>query len=169
VCSAAQALVLALFNETDSVSKGALVAETGIPEPELAKAVASLLDHGLLLDENDILSINAAYKPRMQSGRVILNDYQFRRPAGAPSLTDEERAQTESSVIEDRQHQLDAAIVRILKRVKRASPASLASEIMEITKFAFSKLEINTRVASLVDREFLEKDPGDDGEIRYLA
>lgn len=167
VCSAAQAVVLSLFNEMDSVGRAVLPAETGIVEAELSKAVSALLDLGFLVDDNDILSVNPNFV--VPAGKTVLNEYQFRRPAGAPSLTDEERAQTESSVMEDRQHQLDASIVRIMKRVKRAAPASLSAEIMEATKFSFSKQEISKRVASLVDREFLEKDAGDEGEIRYLA
>ena len=169
VCSAAQALILNLFNETDSVDKRSILADTRLPDTELTRAITTLLDAGLLLCDTEIYSVNTHFKFTPGVQRVVLNQYQFRRCAGHLSITDEDRAQTESAVNEDRLHQLDASIVRTMKRVKKCSHAYLASEIMESTKFLFSKNEISKRVASLLDREFLDREPGDDGELRYLA
>ena len=169
VCSASQALILCLFNETDSVDKLSIITETRIPENEVSKALPALIDATLLTCENEIFSVNTQFRISSGVSRIVLNQYQFRRSAGSTFISDEERSQTESSVNEDRQHQLDAAIVRTMKRVKKCLHAFLVADIMESTKYLFSKNEISKRVASLVDREFLERDSGDDGEIRYLA
>jgi hypothetical protein len=100
---------------------------------------------------------------------VALNNYQFRKPllATGSQLTDAERAQTEWSVLEDRQYQLDAAIIRTMKKTKKCTLAYLVAEIAEVFKFSFAKHEINKRIESLIDRDFLEKCDGD--AIKYLA
>jgi cullin-4 len=168
VCSAAQALILCLLNDSDSVDKTFVLSETSLPEVEASKALSTLEESGLLVQQDEIYSVNAQFK-MPSSGQVVLNQYQYRRVGAEPELTDEERAQTEASVMEDRQHQLDASIVRVMKRLRKATPSTLYAEILNMTKFAFSKQEVSKRVTSLVDREFLERDPGEDGEIRYLA
>ena len=168
VCSAAQALILCLLNDSDSVDKTFVVSETSLPEVEAVKALSTLEESGLIMQQDEIYSVNPNFKIP-SSGQIVLNQYQYRRIGAEPEITDEERAQTEASVMEDRQHQLDASIVRVMKRLRKAVPSTLYAEILNITKFAFSKQEVTKRVTSLVDREFLERDPGEDGEIRYLA
>lgn len=168
VCSAAQALILCLLNDSDSVDKTFVLSETSLPEIETSKALSTLEESGLLVQQDEIYSVNSQFK-MPPTGQIVLNQYQYRRVGAEAELTDEERAQTEASVMEDRQHQLDASIVRVMKRLRKASPNNLYAEILNITKFAFSKQEVTKRVTSLVDREFLERDPGEDGEIRYLA
>jgi cullin-4 len=167
VCSAAQALILNLLNDTDTIDKQMVMDETKIPESEVSKALSVLEESGLLTDKNGLFSVNQSHK--LPSGRIALNKYQFRRGIGEAAISEEDRMQTESSVMEDRQHQLDAAIVRIMKSLRKASQSTVYTEALSATKFAFSKQEINKRITSLVDREFLERDPGEDGEIRYLA
>ena len=170
VCSAAQALVLNLLNDSEVIERSVVIADTGLPEPEVSKALLTLKEAGLLIEERPgFFSVNSAYKPPAGTGRIELNQYQYRRPEGEPGISEEERAQTEASAMEDRQHQVDAAIVRVMKKLRKCSPATLYSEILNSTKFAFSKQEITKRISALVDREFIEKDPGDDGEVRYLA
>jgi cullin-4 len=170
VCSAAQALVLSLLNDSEDIERGVIFAETGLPESEVAKALTTLKESELLVEEKDgFFAVNSHYRPPAGTGRIELNQYQYRRPVGELGISDDERAQTEASAMEDRQHQVDAAIVRVMKKVRKCSPAVLYGEILNVTKFAFSKQEITKRVAALVDREFIEKDPGDDGEVRYLA
>lgn len=170
VCSAAQALVLSLLELYDSLAEGTAIEDTGLPATEVSKAFNSLHESGLvLMDNNRLLSVNSAYKPPTGPGQIAINQYQYRRAAGEPGIAEEDRAQTEASVMEDRQHQLDAAIVRVMKKLRRANPSSLYAEVLEITKFSFSRQDITKRINMLVDRDFIEKDPGDDGEIRYLA
>ena len=169
VCSAAQAIILTLFNETDSVDVNVVVAETSLSKIEANKAVTALVEGGVLVEDNEIFSPNPRFKSSQP--RVVLNQYQFRKSGEGSQVSSEERAQTEFSVVEDRQHQLDAAIVRIMKRVRRCAVAALVGEIGELLKYHFSKSEINRRIDALVDREFLERDQeiGGEGEVRYLA
>jgi cullin-4 len=170
VCSASQALVLHLFNASDVIEKTVALAETGLSEAEANKALETLMDIGMLVEEQSgYYSVNPQYKVPPGSGRVTINQYQYRKSPGEMAISEEERSHSESSAMEDRQHQLDATIVRVMKRVRKCNLGSLHSEILNVTKFAFSKQEITKRLASLVDREFIERDPGEDGEIRYLA
>jgi predicted HTH transcriptional regulator len=169
VCSVAQALILNLFNEFESLSTESILTDCRIPESELLRALNALVEAGVVIGQGKIYHVNPQFKFPTGMIRLALNQYQYRRPAGSTPFSEEERAQTESSVNEDRLHQLDAAIVRIMKRVKKCSHAFLSGEIMESSKYLFSKVEISKRVASLIDREFLERQSGEDGEIRYLA
>lgn len=170
ICSAVQGIILlSIFNETDSVDANAVSAETGIPSVEVSRALTAMVEYNLLNIGDGIYSVNPAFAKVHSSTAVVLNNYQFRKPilATGSQLTDAERAQTESSVLEDRQHQLDAAIIRTMKKTKKCTLAYLVAEIGEVFKFSFAKHEINKRIESLIDREFLEKCDGD--EIKYLA
>jgi cullin-4 len=169
VCSAAQALVLCLFNSYGELDEHTAGEQTGLPEAELSRAFKSLEESGILTNTNGLFEVNQAFKPIPGTSRISLNQYQYRRGLGESAISEEERAQTEASVIEDRQHQLDAAIVRVMKKARKSLPSALFTEVLNATKFNFSKQEITKRISILIDREFLEKDPGDDGEIRYLA
>ena len=170
ICSAVQAIVLvSIFNETDSVDANAVSAETGIPSVEVSRALTAMVECNLLNIDDGIYSVSPAFA-KVQSGMAVaLNNYQFRKPllATGSQLTDAERAQTEWSVLEDRQYQLDAAIIRTMKKTKKCTLAYLVAEIAEVFKFSFAKHEINKRIESLIDRDFLEKCDGD--AIKYLA
>ena len=179
VCSGPQALILNLFNEDmDSMSVDVIAQETRIAVNDLEKAIKPLVDAGLVIALNGMFEINMSWRPKDDSGPTVFNQYQYRRELeGGPLLMSEtERLQTESSVAEDRQHQLDALIVRLMKKSRTAALGQLLREITSNLPASlatyYRQTELKKRIDSLVDREFLEKvstigDP-DNVEIRYL-
>lgn len=69
----------------------------------------------------------------------------------------------------DREYQVDAAIVRIMKARKRLSHTLLISETMTQLKFPAQNSDIKKRVESLIEREYLERDSNEAAVYRYLA
>jgi hypothetical protein len=172
-------MILDLFNDgSDSMSVDVILQELRIPIAEFERALRPMVDLGLVANTNGVVEVNSGWHPKTP-GQVILNTYQYRRESdeGSPVvMNDTERLQTESSVAEDRQHQLDALIVRIMKKNKSVMLNGLLREIVENLPASFttfySQTELKKRIDSLVDREFLEKissvaEP-DNVEIRYL-
>ena len=168
VCSFHQALILLLFNDTDSVSNQAIEADLELTQSDVAKALVPIVECGILIAEDGgMFSLNARYAS--SSSVVVLNKDQFHKPSSqdrTTGISEEERLAAEAGVVEDRQHQLDAVIIRIMKGVRRCSQTHLIHEARDAMKFNFSNADILKRILSLVDRDFLEKE---DQDYVYLA
>ena len=73
-------------------------------------------------------------------------------------------------VEQDRQHQLDAAIVRVVKRNKTVRIVQLVELVMEEVKFPTSEGLIGTRIGVLAERDFVSRSgEGDEEVISYVA
>ena len=83
--------------------------------------------------------------------------------------TVEENKQTNERVFQDRQYQIDAAIVRIMKTRKSLSHQLLVSELLSQIKFPAVASDLKKRIESLIEREYLERDRGNAQVYNYLA
>lgn len=74
-------------------------------------------------------------------------------------------------VEEDRKPQIEAAIVRIMKSRKQLDHNAIISEVTRqlAPRFLPNPAVIKKRIESLIEREFLERDPNDRKIYRYLA
>ena len=72
-------------------------------------------------------------------------------------------------VFQDRQYQVDAAIVRIMKSRKTLSHTLLVSELFGQLKFPIKMSDLKKRIESLIDREYLERDTQNSNVLNYLA
>ena len=79
-----------------------------------------------------------------------------------------ERKKADESVFRDRQHQVDAAVIRIMKSRKTLRHAELVSEVMGQLKFKAENKDVKGRIESLIEREYLERRDGGGG-YNYLA
>ncbi|EGB12129.1 hypothetical protein AURANDRAFT_8684, partial [Aureococcus anophagefferens] len=70
---------------------------------------------------------------------------------------------------EDRQYAVDATIVRVMKARKTLSHAALLGDVFAQLKRPASTADVKARVESLIEREYLERDPRDAGVYNYLA
>ena len=86
--------------------------------------------------------------------RVKINSVQLKE-------TKEEQKSTTTRVFEDRQYALDAAIVRIMKARKTLSHQLLVMEVIQQIKFPTKPADIKKRIASLIEREYMERDKND--------
>ncbi|KAL7718512.1 Cullin [Entamoeba marina] len=106
------------------------------------------------IKDDDIVTINMEYQPKKQ--KIKINNFQTQE-------TREEKEKVDEKVIKDRQTRIDALVVRELT----------INELMEnvVPKLGFKTDldEINQRIDSLIEREYVERSPEDGQKLVYLA
>ncbi|RKP24523.1 cullin [Syncephalis pseudoplumigaleata] len=169
-----QAIVLLLFNDCaidGSLSYRDIHKKTGIAPDELQRTLLSLScgksrvllksSRGPTIDEdNDQFKFNAKFQAELV--RIKINSIQMKE-------TIKENEETKERVFQDRQFQVDAAIVRIMKARKRMSHVNLSAEIYEQLKFHIPPRDLQKRIESLIERDYLERDAEESNVYKYLA
>ncbi|ROL51773.1 Cullin-4B [Anabarilius grahami] len=131
-----QTLVLLMFNEGEEFSLEDIKLATGIEDSELRRTLQSLacgkarvltkIPKSKDVEDGDKFSCNDDFKHKLF--RIKINQIQMKE-------TVEEQASTTERVFQDRQYQIDAAIVRIMKMRKTLSHNLLVSEVYNQLKF----------------------------------
>ncbi|RHY31676.1 hypothetical protein DYB32_003258 [Aphanomyces invadans] len=164
-----QALVLLCFNHSrDVIGFKEILAETEIGElrrtlQSLACGKVRVLNKqpkGRDVADTDEFVFNAGFTNQLM--RIKINSIQMKE-------TTEENIETHEAVFRERQYQVDAAIVRIMKARKTLSHALLMSELFVQLKFPAKPVDIKRRIESLIDREYLERDKTNAQMYNYLA
>ena len=83
--------------------------------------------------------------------------------------TKEEREKTVETVSRDRLYLIDAVLVRILKARKTVLHQQLIPQVMEQVKFPAQAADVKSRIESLIEREYMERDSKDRNRYNYLA
>lgn len=94
--------------------------------------------------------------------RIKINSIQMKE-------TPQEQSSTLEKVYVDRNHQLDAVIVRIMKTRNVITHSNLVSELFSLVKFPVTQVDVKKRVESLIDREYMERDSKEVGTYLYMA
>uniref|UniRef100_A0A8C9F6A4 Cullin-4B n=1 Tax=Pavo cristatus TaxID=9049 RepID=A0A8C9F6A4_PAVCR len=76
---------------------------------------------------------------------------------------------TTERVFQDRQYQIDAAIVRIMKMRKTLGHNLLVSELYNQLKFPVKPGDLKKRIESLIDRDYMERDKDNPNQYHYVA
>ena len=170
VVSALQAIVLLLFNDGDQIGFDDILTATGIEDKELKLTLQALAcgkqrvlrkePKGRDVEDGDVFFFDASFKAPLF--RIKVNSIQMRE-------TEQENEQTTERVFQDRQYQIDAAIVRIMKARKTLTHQLLISELYQQLKFPLKPPDLKKRIESLIDREYLERDASSSSVYRYLA
>lgn len=171
VTSLLQACVLMKFNDADELTLEQLQDELHVDGKELRRNLHALACSGKAkvlkkepenkeVSAGDTFKFNASFSEKLY--RIKLNTMQLRE-------TPEEQAQTNERVNQDRQHQIDAAAVRVMKTRKKLSHQLLVSEVLKQLRFSARSTDVKKRIESLIEREYLERDPHDHQSYRYLA
>ncbi|RLN48457.1 hypothetical protein BBJ28_00009359 [Nothophytophthora sp. Chile5] len=170
VVSLYQTVVLLCFNGTDSLGFKEIKEQTRIEDGELRRTLQSLacgktrvlqkVPKGKEVNDNDSFVFNAGFTNQLF--RIKINSIQMKE-------TKKENEDTHERVFRDRQYQVDAAIVRIMKARKKLSHALLMTEIFTQVRFPAKAADIKRRIESLIDREYLERDPNNAQVYNYLA
>ncbi|KAJ1564755.1 Cullin-4A, partial [Cladochytrium tenue] len=160
-----QALVLLAFNDVESggrLSYSDLRSRTGVEDKELRRTLQSLAcgkvrvlhkhPRGRDVGDADAFEANLAFENALF--RIRVNQVQARE-------TPEENKDTGERVFADRQYQVDAAVVRIMKARKRLAHTLLVAELFEQLKFPVKATDLKKRIESLIEREYLERDEND--------
>eukprot|EP00775_Hariotina_reticulata_P012777 gene12777-12905_t len=166
-----QALVLLLFNDADELSYEAIKEQLGTSdEKELQRTLLSLSvgkvrvlsksPKGPECNPGDVFSYNAAFSNPLF--RIKINNIQLKE-------TQEENAKTNAQVVQERQHAIDAAIVRVMKMRKTLAHKLLVQEVMTQLRFQLTNSDLKKRIDNLIEREFLERSSSDSQVYNYLA
>ncbi|KAI9472899.1 Cullin [Zychaea mexicana] len=169
-------LVLLLYNdlkEGDFLSFEDIQAQTQIPDNDLKRTLQSLAcaKYKILTKENKgraILSNDKFYFN--QDFTANLARIKIQTVANRVE-SEGERRQTQDKVDEERKHQIEAAIVRIMKDRKTMEHNLLIAEVSKqlSARFMPNPVMIKKRVEALIDREYLERSSEDRRAYRYLA
>ncbi|XP_022258155.1 cullin-3-A-like isoform X2 [Limulus polyphemus] len=170
-----QMCVLMLFNNRDRLSYDEICSETDIPEKDLIRALQSL---AMGKATQRILIKNPKTKEIEPVHTFIVNDsftsklHRVKIQAvAAKGESEPERKETRCKVDEDRKHEIEAAIVRIMKARKRLQHNVLVTEVTEQLKSRFypSPVVIKKRIEGLIEREYLARTPEDRKMYSYVA
>ncbi|XP_018335638.1 cullin-4A-like [Agrilus planipennis] len=164
-----QTLVLLLFNGKNELSYEYIKGASNIEDLELKRTLQSLAcgktrvllkrPKGRDVEDTDYFMYNADFKNKLF--RVTVNQIQMKE-------TTEEQKATEERVFQDRQYQIDAAIVRIMKTHKALSHNTLVSELCLQLKFPVTLADLKKRIESLIERDYMERDKEIQNQYNYL-
>lgn len=166
-----QGLVLLLFNDADELGYDTIKEQLGLKdERELQRTLLSLsvgkarvLTKSVKAPEvtsEDVFGYNAGFSAPLH--RIKINNIQLKE-------TSEENAKTNAEIVQERQHAIDAAIVRVMKMRKTLAHKLLVQEVMTQLRFQLTNADLKKRIDNLIEREFLERSTSDSQVYNYLA
>jgi len=165
-----QALCLLQFNECDEITLEELKERTNIDDEEIRRTLQSLAcgkarvivktPRGKDVNDNDVFLFNKDFTNALY--KIKINQVQIKE-------TKDEQKATEERVFQDRQYQIDAAIVRIMKMRKSLSHTLLLTELYNQLKFPCNPPDIKKRIESLIDRDYIQRDKSNANQYVYVA
>merc|ERR1719513_249385 len=171
-----QMVLLLMFNTRDKVTYEEMREETLIPDRELTRALQPLsvgkASQRILvknpktkeIEPSHVFSVNEAFTSAFH--RVKIQQASARQGEAEP-----ERNETRKKVDEDRKHEIEACIVRIMKSRKQLNHNQLVTEVVEQLnkRFQPSPLIIKKRIEGLIEREYMKRSEHDRKLYIYLA
>lgn len=170
-----QMAILMLFNSYDKITMESIMNETDINEKDLTRALQSLAmgkpSQRVLLkspktkeiEPHHEFSINESYSSKLYRVKI--------QSITTKGENEPERRKTKDKVEEDRKHEVEAALVRIMKSRKKLTHNTLIMEVTEQlrTRFMPSPVLIKKRIECLIEREYLARTPEDRNTYNYVA
>ncbi|VDN58476.1 unnamed protein product [Dracunculus medinensis] len=170
-----QMCVLLRFNVKPKITFQELAVETNIPEKDLKRALMSLAmakssqkilcrkGVGRDIENTDEFWVNDNFTSKLT--RVKIQAVSVRAEA------EPERKETRAKIDDDRKHEIEAAIVRIMKARKHLQHSVLISEVLGQLKHRFhpSPQLVKNRIESLIEREYIKRNEADIRQYDYVA
>jgi cullin 1 len=171
IVSALQACILLLFNERESYTITEITQLIGVT-PDVIKTNLRCLVAGKM----KILSKTPANGFAVGHSMSVNREFQspnriIRVPNAITKTNQKERVKAHEAVREDRKHIIEASIVRIMKARKKLTHAQLMQEVMaQLSKlFVPETRQIKQRIADLINRDYLKRDPEVNNVYLYVA
>ncbi len=181
-----QMCVLLLFNRRDTYTYDEIREETSIPDRELTRALLPLAvgkaAQRVLLKSPKSKDIEGSHEFFVnesftsQFHRVKIQQAASGGASGSGGArggaeSEPERCETRRKVDEDRKHEIEACIVRIMKSRKTLNHNQLVSEVVEQlnSRFQPSPVVIKKRIEGLIEREYMKRSESDRRTYVYLA
>jgi len=175
VVSTYQMMILLVFNASKTATYKQVLDITGIPRNEIHNHILSLAHPkvGVLdkkpasstIEDTHMFRINPNYQSSLL--RVQIPVLSIKTGAG---INTGAGVDGEGPALQ-RRHQMDAAVVRIMKARKTMKHAQLVGEVMQqlAPRFKARPPDIKKRIEALIEQEYLERDAKDRGVYNYLA
>ncbi|PKU70591.1 cullin-3A-like [Dendrobium catenatum] len=169
-----QMCILMLFNASDQLTCKEIEQATEIPTSDLKRCLQSLA----CVRGKNVLNKNPMSKDIAEEDAFMVNDkfsskfFKVRiGTVAARKESESEKQETRQRVEEDRKPQIESSIVRIMKSTRVLDHNNVVAEVTKQlqSRFLPNPVVIKKRIESLIDREFLERDPADRKLYRYLA
>ncbi|XP_041357096.1 cullin-3-like [Gigantopelta aegis] len=172
-----QMCILMLFNNNcKKWTYEEIKTETDIPERELTRALQSLAVGKLAqrvlhkepktkdIEPAHVFTVNDQFSSKLFRVKIQM-------VAANKGEAEPERKETRTKVDEDRKHEIEAALVRIMKARKKLQHNVLVAECTEMLKPRFlpSPVVIKKRIEGLIEREYLARSPEDRKVYTYVA
>jgi len=171
-----QMVLLLMFNTRDKITYEEMKEETMIPDRELTRALQPLsvgkASQRILvktpkskeIEPSHTFQINDSFSSAFH--RIKIQQASARQGEAEP-----ERNETRKKVDEDRKHEIEACIVRIMKSRKQLNHNQLVTEVVEQLnkRFQPSPLIIKKRIEGLIEREYMKRSDNDRKLYIYLA
>ncbi|KAI4477214.1 hypothetical protein M0802_014768 [Mischocyttarus mexicanus] len=170
-----QMCVLMLFNKRETLTYEEIQGETDIPERDLVRALQSLAmgksSQRVLIknprtkeiEPSHTFGVNNSFSSKLHRVKI--------QTVAAKGESEPERREMRNKVDEDRKHEIEAAIVRIMKDRKRMPHNILVTEVTQQLKVRFlpSPVIIKKRIEGLIEREYLARTTEDRKVYTYVA
>ena len=167
--SSYQMLILLLFNNKKTLTFKEMLDLTGIPREELEAAALSMAHPKIKVMRKapNTKDIQDAHKFQINPGYT-----NPRAKVPIPTLSikqNKDPNKIDPAIFTLRRHQMDAAIVRIMKARKTMKHQDLVTEVVKqlIARFKPKGSDIKKRIANLIDLEYLERDENERGLYHY--
>ncbi|KAK7089946.1 cullin-3-like [Littorina saxatilis] len=171
-----QMCILLLFNNRDKFTYEEIKTETDMPDRELIRALQSLAVGKLAqrvlhkepktkeIEPEHVFTVNDQFTSKLIRVKIQM-------VASNKGEAEPERKETRNKVDEDRKHEIEAAIVRIMKARKKLQHNVLVTEVTEMLKPRFlpSPVVIKKRIEGLIEREYLARSQEDRKIYTYVA
>ncbi|KAJ1652740.1 Cullin-4A [Dispira simplex] len=167
-----QALILLVFTSNDSYTYRDIQNATEIhDDDELIRTLQSLACGKIPILVKEPPTKNVVPATDTFRFNLEFTSSLFRIRVNAVQLKDspEETKVTTEKVIQDRQYQVDAATVRIMKSQKSLTHTQLLNTLFQTLQFPITAADLKKRIDILIDKDFIERDPDDSSLYRYLA
>ncbi|CAO3687174.1 unnamed protein product [Rhizopus stolonifer] len=165
--SLSQAAVLLLFNKDPTCSVSEMMQATSLDRKELYRILQSLSSKSCNLlnkkkgaQDTDLFELNIEFD--MPGLRIKV-------PVVQQEQVVEEKKEVESKVLINRQHQLEAALVRIMKSNKTMSQDALFTEIVKQLKFTLEIGDFKRKLESLIERDYIIRDSNNSTMFIYQS
>jgi cullin 3 len=162
------AVVLLIFNdhaEDEVLSYTTIEQETGLPAENLKRTLQSVAcgkfkilikePKSKEINDTDTFRFNAAFTDKLSRIKI--------QTVASKVETAVELRETQEKVDDSRKHMAEAAIVRVMKNRKSLDHNNLVTEVISQLQGRFNPAPsmIKKRIEALIDREYLERAPGD--------
>ncbi|KAG0037030.1 Cullin-3 [Podila clonocystis] len=170
------AVVLLVFNNipaNESVSYTAIREETKLPDEHLKRTLQSVAcgkfkilikePKSREIEDTDQFTFNAGFSEKLTRIKI--------QTVASKVETVAELKETKEKVDDARNHMAEAAIVRVMKNRKQLDHNNLVAEVVAQLQVRFnpSPTMIKRRIEALIEREYLERAPGDRKLYNYMA